>query len=93
MPYKPQYKQYHINDIIANTLKIADMPFPSHRNPACKRCVRYFDEREPLHLSVLSDSSNIAAKDEQVTHLPTYPPMTGTFPENVDYKYLLLYIL
>ena len=22
----------------------------------------------------------------QVTHLPTYPPMTGTFPEKVDYK-------
>jgi len=21
----------------------------------------------------------------QVTHLPTYPPMTGIFPENVDY--------
>ena len=29
----------------------------------------------------------------QVTHLPTYPPMTGTFPEKVDYKCLLLYIL
>jgi len=51
MPYKPQYKQYHINHIIADTLKIADMPFPSRWNPACKRCVRYFYEREPLLLS------------------------------------------
>ena len=29
----------------------------------------------------------------QVTHLPTYPPMTGIFPKNIDYKGLLLYIL
>ena len=29
----------------------------------------------------------------QVTHLPTYPPMTGIFTKNIDYKGLLLYIL
>ena len=35
----------------------------------------------------------LAGQAGQVTHLPTYPPMTGTFPEKVDYKGLLLYIL
>ena len=35
----------------------------------------------------------LVSTERQVTHLPTYPPMTGIFPKNIDYKGLLLYIL
>jgi hypothetical protein len=47
--------------------------------------VRIFPETTKYFCDNFSIFFRWLAAGGQVTHLPTYPPMTRTFPENVDY--------
>ena len=51
-------------------------------------------QQYPYEVHVLRKKSQpYSGKDSGVTHLPTYPVMTGRFMENLKQETLLLYIL
>ena len=60
-------------------LRNHELPFLCVRNPTSPCASRNFNERELPPLSMLSGSSIICTVMWQVTHLPSYPPMTGAF--------------
>ena len=63
-------------------LRNHDMPFLCVRNPTSPCASRNFDERDLPPLSMISGSSIIRVMMWTLTHLPSYPPMTGAFFES-----------